>query len=77
MQISRRRVLTGASAAAVTGLTAAPLAIKAGSVKAALAGDPVIGLAAQVKAAYQASGEADNIYEDVAHDAGYSVCESP
>ena len=39
MTISRRRVLTGAGAAAVTGLTAAPLAIKAAGVKAALAGE--------------------------------------
>ncbi len=48
MQISRRRVLTGASAAAaVTGLTVAPLAMKAAGVKAALAGtaDPAIAAA--------------------------------
>ena len=70
MSISRRDALLGATAAAVvTGATAAPLAIKA-----ALAGDPVIDLAAQVKAAYQASLDADNIYEEVAHDAGWSVC---
>ncbi len=74
MQITRRNALLGATAAAaVTGLTVAPLAIKAAGVKAALAGDPVIGLAAQVKAAYRASIEADDIYEDVAHDAGWSV----
>ncbi len=75
MQISRRGALLGATAAAaVTGLTVAPLAIKAATVKAALAGDPVVALAAQVKAAYRASVEADNIYEEVAHDARYSVC---
>ena len=75
MNITRRDALMGATAAAVvTGAIAAPLAIKAAGVKAALAGDPVIGLAAQVKAAYRASVEADDIYEDVAHDAGYSVC---
>ncbi len=75
MQITRRNALLGATAAAaVTGLTVAPLGMKSVDVKAALAGDPVIGLAAQVKAAYRASVEADNIYEDVAHDAGYSVC---
>ncbi len=75
MQISRRDALMGATAAAVvTGAATAPLAMKAAGVKAALAGDPVIGLAAQVKAAYRASLEADNIYEDVAHGAGYSIC---
>ncbi len=70
MQISRRDALMGATAAvAVAGV---PIAVAA---KAALAGDPVIGLAAQVKAAYRASIEADDIYEDVAHDAGWSVCD--
>ncbi len=45
MQISRRDALLGATAAAaVTGLTAAPLAFKAAGVKAALAGDPVLAL---------------------------------
>ena len=76
MQITRRNALLGATAAAaVTGLTVTPLAMKAAAVKAALTGDPVIGLAAQVKAAYRVSIEADNIYEDVAHDAGWSVCD--
>ncbi len=43
MQISRRDALMGATAAAaVTGFTAAPLAMKAAGVKAALAGDPVL-----------------------------------
>ncbi len=43
MRISRRRALLGATAAAaVTGLTVAPLAIKSAGVKAALAGDPVL-----------------------------------
>ncbi len=43
MQISRRGALLGATAAAaVTGLTVAPLAMKAAGVKAALAGDPVL-----------------------------------
>ncbi len=74
MQITRRNALLGASAAAVTGLTAVPLAMKASNVRAALAGEPVVALATQVKAAYRASVEADNIYEDVAHDAGWSAC---
>ena len=43
MQITRRNALLGATAAAaVTGLTVAPLAIKAAGVEAALAGDPVL-----------------------------------
>ncbi len=43
MQISRRNALLGATAAAaVTGLTVAPLAIKSAAVKAALGGDPVL-----------------------------------
>ena len=42
MSISRRSALIGASAAVVTGAAVAPLAIKAGATKAALAGDPVL-----------------------------------
>ena len=43
MNITRRDALMGATAAAaVTGLTVAPLAMKAAAVKAALAGDPVL-----------------------------------
>ena len=42
MQISRRRAMLGASAAAV--VAGVPLAIKAAGVKAALAGDPVLAL---------------------------------
>ncbi len=44
MSISRRTALTTGAAAAVTGLTTAPLAMKAAGVKAALAGDPVLAL---------------------------------
>ncbi len=43
MQITRRNALMGATAAAaVTGLTVAPVAMKAAGVQAALAGDPVL-----------------------------------
>ena len=43
MKLTRRDALMGATAAAaVTGLTVAPLAMKAASVEAALAGDPVL-----------------------------------
>ena len=70
MQISRRDALMGATAAAVvTGVVTAPLASKA-----ALAADPVIELAAQVKAAYRASCEANDVYEAAAHDAGHNIC---
>ena len=52
MQISRRDALATGAAAAVTGLTAAPLAIKTAGVKAALAGDPQIeALFVQLRAA--------------------------
>ncbi len=47
MSISRRGAMLGASAAAVTGLTVAPLAMKAAGVKAALAGsidEPLIAM---------------------------------
>ncbi len=47
MNITRRYALLGATAAAaVTGLTVAPLAIKAAGVKAALAGEPDVSLLA-------------------------------
>ncbi len=42
MQITRRNALLGASAAAVTGLTVAPLAMKSAAVKAVLAGEPLL-----------------------------------
>ena len=67
MNITRRDALRGATAAVVvTGAIAAPLAIKV-----ALAGDPVIELAAQVKAAYRASVEADDAYEAAADEERY------
>lgn len=75
MPISRRDALLGATAAAVvTTAITIPLTHKAAGVKAALAGDPVIGLAARVKAAYRAHVEAYDTYEDTAHDAGYNTC---
>ncbi len=75
MSISRRDALATGAAAITTAAVAAPLAIKAAGVEAALAGDPVIALAAQVKATYQAYVEASDAYEDIAHDAGYSICD--
>ncbi len=44
MSISRRTALATGAAAAVTGLTVAPLGMKAAGVQAALAGDPVLAL---------------------------------
>ncbi len=61
MQISRRDALLGATAAAaVTGLTVAPLAFKAAGVKAALAGDPVL----PAFAAYEAARLQSNARSD-------------
>ncbi len=74
MSISRRTALATGAAAITTAAIAAPIATKAAGVKAALAGDPVVALAAQVKAAYRAHVEAYDAYEDVAHDAGHSIC---
>ena len=74
MQITRRSALATGAAAITTAAITAPLAIKSAGVKAALAGDPVIDLAAQVKAAYRAHVETHDTYEDVAHDAGYNIC---
>ncbi len=67
MNITRRDALLGAiAAAAVTGLTVAPLAIKSAGVKAALAGDPVIGLARQLSAVWKAWMTAQRVYEEAA-----------
>ena len=73
MNITRRNwLLSGAGAAALTAATVVPLAVKATGVKAALAGDPVIGLVAQFKAAHLAHIEAHEAYEAAAYDAGYN-----
>ncbi len=61
MNITRRDALMGATAAAaVTGLTVAPLVIKAAGVKAALAGDPVL----PAFAAYEATRLQSNARSD-------------
>jgi len=63
MSISRRNALLGATAAAVvTGAAVAPLAMKA-----ALAGDPVIGLSDQLRAASKAWFSATDTFEDATH----------
>ncbi len=73
MQISRRDALMGATAAAVvTGVTTAPLAIKTAGVKAALDGDPVIGLSEQLRAANEAWFSAIDAYEEAYHRVGYN-----
>ncbi len=74
MRITRRNALATTAAAITTAAITAPLAIKAAGVKAALGGDPVVTLAAQVKAAYRASIEADDAYEAAAHEAGHNIC---
>ncbi len=72
--ITRRDALLGATAAAVvTGAIRAPLAHKAASVKAALAGDPVIGLAAELNTTREAWDDAGDAYEAIAHERGYRV----
>ena len=64
----------GATAAAVvTGAALAPLAIKAAGVKAALAGDPVIGLADRLRAVWKAWMSAQNVYEEAVHRVGYNT----
>ena len=60
MQITRRRAMLGASAAAVV----------AGVPEAALAGDPVIGLSAELNAAWKAWMSVDNRFEGACHKAG-------
>ncbi len=63
MQITRRNALLGATAAAaVTGLTVAPLAMKAAGVKAALAGDPLIALEAELMEARAAGNKVGALY---------------
>ncbi len=74
MQISRRNALATGAAAVITGAATAPLAMKAAGVKAALAGDPVIGLVEQLKAARQARNVADDAYEEAAYKKGFSIC---
>ena len=70
MSISRRAALVGATAAAVvTGAATAPLAARA-----ALAGDPVIGLAQQLRAASTAWHFAIDAFEDASHRVGFNIC---
>ena len=77
MSISRRDALLGATAAAVvTGLTTAPLAMKAAGVKTALAGDPVIDLARQLNAVWKAWMSAQDVYEEAAHRVGLTTFEA-
>ncbi len=71
MNITRRDALMGASAAAVvTGTDRAPI-----TVAAALAGDPVIPLAQQLRAASTACLSAVEDFEAACHRAGFDVCD--
>ena len=76
MQITRRGAMLGASAAAVTGLTVAPVAMKADGVQAALAGDPVIGLSQELRAVWTAWMSAGDVYEEACHRAGFTTFEA-
>ena len=63
----------GATAAAVvTGATVVPIAIKAAGVKAALAGEPVVALSQQLRAASEVWNSAIDAFEEAAHRAGCS-----
>ena len=59
---------------AVAGVPTSAVAIKATGVKAALAGDPVIGLAQQLRAASKAWDSATDAFEDAAHRVGFNEC---
>ncbi len=75
MKISRRDALIGATAAAVvTGAATAPLTMKAPGVKAALADDPVIPLARQLRAATEAWSSSIDAFEDDANRVGFDEC---
>ncbi len=67
MQISRRNAMLGATAAVATAATTAPLAIKAAGVKAALAGEPLVALEAELIEARAAGNEVGALY-CAAHD---------
>ena len=70
MNITRRDALLGASAAAVvTGTATAPVTIAA-----ALAGDPVIPLTQQLRAASAAWLSAEDTFEAACHRAEFDVC---
>ena len=74
-KITRRNALLGATvAAAVTGAATIPLAFKAADVKAALAGDPAIGLSEQLRAASEAWSSAIDAFEDAALRVGFNIC---
>ena len=69
--LTRRDALLGATAAAVvTGAATAPLAFKAADVKAALAGEPVIGLSEQLRAASEAWFSAIDAFEEATNRVG-------
>ncbi len=76
MQITRRNALLGASAAALAAVAGAGVPTPALAIKAALAGDPVIGLSDQLRAASKAWFSAIDAFEDATHRVGYLVHES-
>ena len=70
MSISRRTALATGAAAVITGAATAPLAIKAVGVKAALAGEPVIGLSEQLRTASEAWSSAIDVFEEATNRVG-------
>ncbi len=75
MKISRRDALLGVNAvAAVTAVTAAPLALKAAGIEAAPANDPVIPLARQLRVATDAWSSAIDAFEDASNRVGFDEC---
>ena len=72
MSISRRTALATGAAAITTAAITAPLAIKAGATKAALAGDPAVVLSQQLRAASQAWFDAIDAFDEAGHRVGYN-----
>ena len=71
MSISRRDALRGATAAAViTGAITAPLAIKAAGAKAALGGEPLVALEAELIQTRAAGAKAHALWEAAYDKAG-------
>ena len=73
MNITRRDALLGATAAAAisSAATTAPPKIKAAGVKSALAGEPVIGLAQQLRAASKAWDTAEHTFAEATRRVGF------
>ena len=71
--ISRRTALTTGAALVTTGALTAPLALKAASVRAALAGEPAVELSQQLRVAWQEWVSAMGAFDN-AEDCGIPTC---